>query len=102
MAEYWGASRIAGQLGVATGTVTKWIERFARTDHPFPEPDVEIVETGGRITRGWASHRWPEIKKWVDRDRKFAARIPEIGSATVRTGYSERLRPNGEPLFPRD
>jgi hypothetical protein len=98
--EYWGASQIAGRLGVATGTVTKWVERFAHTDHPFPEPDVKIVETGGRVTRGWASYRWPEIKKWADKDRRNAARIPEVGPRAIRTSYSERLRPNGEPLFP--
>ncbi|KZB79633.1 hypothetical protein [Amycolatopsis regifaucium] len=102
MTEYWGASQIAGRLGVATGTVTKWVERFAATDHPFPEPDVEIVETGGRITRGWAPHRWPEIKKWADKDRRYAARIPETGPKHVRTSYSERLRPNGMPLFPEN
>ena len=100
MAEYWGASRIAAELGVATGTVTKWIERFARTTHPFPNPDVEIAETDGRVTRGWASYRWPEIKKWAEKDRRNAARIPEIGSKDIRTSYSERLRPNGTPYFP--
>jgi hypothetical protein len=71
MTMYWGASRIATQLGVATGTVAKWIDRFSTTSEPFPAPDVEIVETDGRITRGWSPQRWPEIERWATTDRYY-------------------------------
>jgi hypothetical protein len=84
MSVYWGASRIAAQLGVATGTITKWIERYAATEKPFPAPDVEIAETDGRVTRGWSPRRWPEIEQWAQ--RRYMAKRSSGGTA-----YTDRL-----------
>ncbi|MFB9297016.1 helix-turn-helix domain-containing protein [Kibdelosporangium philippinense] len=75
MTQYLGASQIARQLGVSTGTVTKWITRFAASGAPFPPPDVEIAETGGRVTRGWSPQRWPDIQQWAAADR-YTTRRP--------------------------
>ncbi|GAB1512015.1 hypothetical protein [Actinophytocola sp. KF-1] len=86
MAQYWGASQLAEGLGVATGTITKWINRFADALNPFPAPDVEIVETDGRVTRGWSPDRWDEIDQW----HKQRQGKTEVGNV-VMTRYSAEL-----------
>lgn len=90
---YWGVSRIAAQLGVATGTITKWIDRFAGTKQPFPEPDVGIAETDGRVTRGWSPTRWPEIQAWATEDR-YRVRRKRKTDETGLTSYTERMLPD--------
>jgi hypothetical protein len=98
MAKYWGASQLAARFGVATGTITKWISRFADTTQPFPAPDVEIVETGGRVTRGWSPDRWDEIKLWADADRYDLRRQEKkVIGEVVNTKYSDELFSYGQP-----
>jgi hypothetical protein len=101
MTEYWGASRIAAQLGVATGTIAKWIDRFADTMSPFPAPDVEVVETDDRVTRGWSPKRLPEIEQWARQDRYEVRRKAGTRRPTLHTRYSEQLS-EGHILRPRN
>lgn len=66
MESYWGTSEIAARLEVTGATVFKWLARYdTESRHPFPAPDVVVVERGGRETRGWHPDRWPEIERWV-------------------------------------
>jgi hypothetical protein len=57
---YLGVIGMAEELGVTRHAVHKWRSRYpAGSDHPFPEPDVEIDDTPG-----WRADRVAEIKRW--------------------------------------
>ncbi|WP_017972516.1 helix-turn-helix transcriptional regulator [Actinopolyspora halophila] len=59
-ARFLGVADLAAELGVSTGTVTKWVARYpADSAHPFPAPDVHI----GNVY-GWEPSRIEEIKQW--------------------------------------
>jgi hypothetical protein len=50
---------IAEALGVSRHAVHKWRSRYPRdSDHPFPEPDIEVDGAPG-----WAARRMDEILK---------------------------------------
>lgn len=57
---YLGVSGLAQQLGVTRHAVSKWRSRYpATSEHPFPEPDVEVDGVPG-----WAIERVPEVELW--------------------------------------
>lgn len=59
---YLGALGIAEAMGVTRHAVHKWRTRYPHdSDHPFPEPDVEIDGTPG-----WLPHRVAEVRQWRD------------------------------------
>lgn len=57
---YLGVVGVAEELGVTRHAVHKWRSRYpAGSDHPFPEPDVEIDGAPG-----WRPGRVAEIGRW--------------------------------------
>ncbi|MGW1677439.1 hypothetical protein [Saccharopolyspora sp. NPDC002376] len=57
---YLGVSGLARQLGVTRQDVSKWLSRYpAASEHPFPEPDVEVDGAPG-----WTLERVPEVELW--------------------------------------
>lgn len=57
---YVGVLGIAEAMGVTRHAVHKWRSRYPLdSDHPFPEPDVEIDDTPG-----WRPERLEEIVRW--------------------------------------
>jgi hypothetical protein len=59
---YLGAVGIAEAMGVTRHAVHKWRARYpSDSDHPFPEPDVEVDGTPG-----WRTERLAEIVRWRD------------------------------------
>ncbi|NBE94081.1 hypothetical protein FE391_26345 [Nonomuraea sp. KC401] len=59
---YLGVLGIAEALGVTRHAVHKWRSRYpGDSDHPFPEPDVEIDGAPG-----WRPDRVQEIVRWRD------------------------------------
>ncbi|MCT2583000.1 hypothetical protein [Actinophytocola gossypii] len=61
-AHFLGVLNIAEAMGVTRHAVHKWRARYPRgSDHPFPEPDVEIDGTPG-----WRPARLEEMARWRD------------------------------------
>ncbi|MCG5212881.1 hypothetical protein [Streptosporangium sp. KLBMP 9127] len=59
---YLGVIGLADALGVSRHAVHKWRSRYPRdSNHPFPEPDVEVDESPG-----WRAERLAEIVRWRD------------------------------------
>lgn len=57
-----GVLGIAEAIGVTRHAVHKWRSRYPNdSDHPFPEPDVEVDGTPG-----WRAERLEEIVHWRD------------------------------------
>ncbi|MEO3801169.1 hypothetical protein [Nonomuraea sp. B1E8] len=94
---YLGVLGIAEALGVTRHAVHKWRSRHpAGSDHPFPEPDVEIDGAPG-----WRPDRVGEIVRWRDGlpgrgaggGRPSAARQDYLRAALARgLGRDEALR----------
>jgi transposase-like protein len=62
MNSYLGVIGIAEAMGVSRHAVHKWRTRHPDgSDHPFPEPDVEVDGTPG-----WRGERLEEIVQWRD------------------------------------
>lgn len=60
--QYIGAAAVGEALGVSRHAVHKWRTRYpAGSNHPFPEPDIEIDGTPG-----WRPNRVAEIARWRD------------------------------------
>jgi transposase-like protein len=60
---YLGVSGLARQLGVTRSDLSKWLSQYpAASEHPFPEPDVEVDDAPG-----WALERVPEVELWRSR-----------------------------------
>ncbi|MER7079853.1 hypothetical protein SAMN02982929_03095 [Saccharopolyspora kobensis] len=58
---YLGVSGLARQLGVPRRDVSKWLGQYpANSEHPFPEPDVEVDGVPG-----WTLERVPEVELWL-------------------------------------
>ncbi len=89
MAEvYVGVIGIAEAMGVTRHAVHKWRSRYPPdSDHPFPEPDVEVDGTPG-----WRPDRLEELMHWRDGlpgrgaggGRPTAARLEYFNAATAR------------------
>ncbi|MER7366572.1 hypothetical protein [Nonomuraea wenchangensis] len=59
---YLGVVGIAEALGVTRHAVHKWRTRYpSGSDHPFPEPDVEVDGAPG-----WRPERVADIVRWRD------------------------------------
>ncbi|WP_433281660.1 hypothetical protein ACQPZA_15405 [Pseudonocardia xinjiangensis] len=59
---YLGVLGIAEAMDVTRHAVHKWRSRYPNgSDHPFPEPDVEIDGAPG-----WRAERLEEIVQWRD------------------------------------
>ncbi|GAA1733987.1 hypothetical protein [Nonomuraea bangladeshensis] len=59
---YLGVVGIAEALGVSRHAVHKWRTRYpSGSDHPFPEPDVEVDGAPG-----WRPERVTDIVRWRD------------------------------------
>ncbi|MEO3868230.1 hypothetical protein ABGB18_05300 [Nonomuraea sp. B12E4] len=59
---YLGVLGIAEALGVSRHAVHKWRTRYPDgSDHPFPEPDVEVDGAPG-----WRPDRLGDIVRWRD------------------------------------
>ncbi|MEU6790427.1 hypothetical protein ABZ907_01900 [Nonomuraea wenchangensis] len=59
---YLGVVGIAEALGVSRHAVHKWRTRYpSGSDHPFPEPDVEVDGVPG-----WRPERVADIVRWRD------------------------------------
>ncbi|MEV4286923.1 hypothetical protein AB0K40_15575 [Nonomuraea bangladeshensis] len=59
---YLGVVGIAEALGVSRHAVHKWRTRYpSGSDHPFPEPDVEVDGAPG-----WRPERVADIVRWRD------------------------------------
>lgn len=59
---YLGVVGIAEALGVSRHAVHKWRTRYpSGSDHPFPEPDVEVDGAPG-----WRPERIADIVRWRD------------------------------------
>jgi hypothetical protein len=57
---YLGILGLAEALGVSRHAVHKWRTRHpSGSDHPFPEPDVEVD-----TAPGWSAGRLEEIMQW--------------------------------------
>ncbi|WP_043622457.1 hypothetical protein [Nonomuraea candida] len=57
---YLGVLGLAEALGVSRHAVHKWRTRYpGGSDHPFPEPDVEVDGAPG-----WRADRVTEIARW--------------------------------------
>jgi hypothetical protein len=85
---YLGVLGIGEALGVSRHAVHKWRSRYpGDSDHPFPEPDVEIDGTPG-----WRPDRLAEIIQWrsdlpgrgVGGGRPTAARQEYLREAAAR------------------
>ncbi len=85
---YLGVVGIADALGVTRHAVHKWRSRHpADSDHPFPEPDVEVDGAPG-----WRAGRLEEMVQWRDGlpgrgaggGRPTAARQEYLQEAAVR------------------
>lgn len=59
---YLGVLGVAGELGVTRHAVHKWRSRYpTASDHPFPQPDVEIDGIPG-----WRAKRMALITRWSE------------------------------------
>lgn len=59
---YLGVVAVAEAMGVSRHAVHKWRSRYPDgSDHPFPEPDVEIDGVPG-----WRADRLVEVRRWRD------------------------------------
>ncbi|AEA27799.1 hypothetical protein Psed_5672 [Pseudonocardia dioxanivorans CB1190] len=59
---YVGVLGVAEAMGVTRHAVHKWRSRYpAGSEHPFPEPDVEIDGTPG-----WSPGRLEDMMRWRD------------------------------------
>lgn len=56
---YFGLKRVSMLFDVSPGTVSKWLTRYAATDHPCPTPDAWIDGVPG-----WSESRASEWKAW--------------------------------------
>lgn len=60
--QYLGIASIAEAFSVSRHAVHKWRSRYpAASQHPFPEPDVEIDGVPG-----WSPNRMEELMQWRD------------------------------------
>ncbi|MEV7803976.1 hypothetical protein AB0O28_13590 [Microbispora sp. NPDC088329] len=85
---YLGVLGIGEALGVSRHAVHKWRSRYpGDSEHPFPEPDVEVDGTPG-----WRPDRLAEITEWrnglpgrgVGGGRPTAARQEYLKEAAAR------------------
>jgi transposase-like protein len=85
---YLGVLGIAEAMGVTRHAVHKWRSRYPHgSEHPFPEPDVEVDGTPG-----WRAERVEEIVQWreglpgrgVGGGRPTAARQEYFEEAAIR------------------
>lgn len=60
--QYIGPVQLGEALGVSQFAVPRWRARFpADSNHPFPEPDIEVDGTPG-----WRPNRLAEVARWRD------------------------------------
>jgi hypothetical protein len=70
--QYIGPVQLGEALGVSQFAVPRWQARFpADSNHPFPEPDIEVDGTPG-----WRPNRLAEVARWRDGLRDTAGGRP--------------------------
>lgn len=70
--QYIGPVQLGEALGVSQFAVPRWQARFpADSNHPFPEPDIEVDGTPG-----WRPNRLAEVARWRDGLRNTAGGRP--------------------------
>lgn len=60
--EYLNQAQIAEARKVSRSAITNYLRRYAGSERPFPEPDIE--QPGGRGGALWKRDRLPEILAW--------------------------------------
>ncbi|MCP3799752.1 hypothetical protein NLX83_10830 [Allokutzneria sp. A3M-2-11 16] len=84
--EHAGTAAVGKWIGVEGGTVTQYVNRYADTDNPCPEPDVKIRQGKGFVY-GWAFNREQEWRGWN------ARRLGQGAAGTSKPGSGRRRQP---------
>lgn len=98
---YMSRGDVGALFGVPSVTVSKWIRRYAETDHPCPEPTVWIGDPEDGGTPGWNdAGEWKAWKEMLPGQGRGGGPLPlnaaldELGRAM--TEVSKKAKGAGD------